>query len=133
MARPASEQPTPAELEVLKILWEIGPATVRQVLGEFERRNDRRAYTTIMSLMNVMADKKLLKRTPRGRAYVYTAIAPREKTLQGMVGDLWQRAFEGSAASLVTRLLQESKPTREELDLIREAIGRFEQEQEEDQ
>ncbi|MFG0296741.1 MAG: BlaI/MecI/CopY family transcriptional regulator, partial [Maioricimonas sp. JB045] len=73
MARPASEQPTPAELEVLKILWEIGPATVRDVLSEFERRNDRRAYTTIMSLMSVMADKGLLERSPKGRAYIYTA------------------------------------------------------------
>ncbi|MFG0296915.1 MAG: BlaI/MecI/CopY family transcriptional regulator, partial [Maioricimonas sp. JB045] len=107
--------------------------TVRDVLSEFERRNDRRAYTTIMSLMSVMADKGLLERSPKGRAYIYTAVAPREKTLQGMVGDLWQRAFEGSAASLVTRLLQETKPTREELDQIREAIGQFERQQEGDE
>lgn len=126
MPRPQSEHPTPAELEVLKVLWEQGPCTVREVLGQLNRQRRRRAYTSIMSLMNVMVDKRLLKRKPHGRAYLYEPRAPREKTLGELVGDLWQRAFEGSSTTLVTRLLEETQPTSEELEAIREAIEQYE-------
>lgn len=129
MARPLSEHPTPAELEVLKILWERGPVTVRDVLDEFQQLGRRRAYTSVMSLMNVMAEKRLLKRIARGRAFIYEARAPRESTLGQMVGDLWQRAFEGSAATLVTRLLEEAQPSDAELKAIREAIAQYQAEQ----
>jgi len=131
MPRPQSEHPTPAELEVLKVLWEDGPCTVREVLGQLNSEGRRRAYTSIMSLMNVMVDKRLLKRKPHGRAYLYEPRAPREKTLGDLVGDLWQRAFEGSATTLVTRLLEETQPTSAELEAIREAIEQYEAEREE--
>ena len=70
MPRPKSDHPTPGELEALKILWEHGPSTVRQVM---ERLNEDRprAYTSVMSLLGVMADKGLLNRKPQGRAFVY--------------------------------------------------------------
>lgn len=132
MPRPTTEQPTPAELEVLKVLWERGSSTVRDVLDEFGRQGRRRAYTSVMSLMNVMADKQLLRRKPLGRAYVYEARMPREKTLQQMVGDLWERAFEGSAATLVTRLLEETRPSDDELLAIRQVIAQYQAEQESD-
>ena len=131
MSRPQSEHPTPAELEVLKILWEDGPCTVRDVLDHLNRQGRRRAYTSIMSLMNVMVEKRLLKRKPHGRAYLYEPRAPREKTLGNLVGDLWQRAFEGSATTLVTRLLQETQPTPAELEAIRDAIEQYEADLEE--
>lgn len=131
MPRPQSEHPTPAELEVLKVLWEDGPCTVRDVLDRLNGQGRRRAYTSIMSLMNVMVDKRLLKRKPHGRAYLYEPRAPREKTLGDLVGDLWQRAFEGSATTLVTRLLEETQPTSAELEAIREAIEQYEAEREE--
>ncbi len=126
MPRPKTQHPTPAELEILKILWDSGPLTVRDVMEELRERDKDRAYTSVMSLLNVMADKKLLSRTRRGRAFLYAAKLPREKTLSGMVGDLWKRAFDGSTSSLVTHLLNQASPSEEELDAIREAIAAYE-------
>jgi predicted transcriptional regulator len=83
-----------------------------------------------MSLLNVMADKKLLSRTRQGRAFLYAAKLPREKTLSGMVGDLWQRAFDGSTSSLVTHLLSQASPTEAELKAIRQAIAAYESDRE---
>jgi predicted transcriptional regulator len=125
MPRPKTEHPTPAELEVLKILWDHGPATVREVLEQLNASGRRRAYTSVMSLLGVMADKRLLSRSRRGRAFVYAARTPRERTLGQMVGDLWQRAFDQSASSLVTHLLDEANPSEEELDAIRRAIESY--------
>jgi predicted transcriptional regulator len=87
----------------------------------------RRAYTTVMSLLGVMTDKGLLKRRRRGRGFVYEARASRDKTLGQMLHDLLARAFEGSAASLVARLLAESSPSPQELAAIRETIEQFRQ------
>jgi BlaI family penicillinase repressor len=124
MARPKEDQPTPAELEVLKVLWDQGPSTVRDVMDVLNRRR-RRAYTSVMSLLNVMTDKGLLSRKPQGRAFLYQAKAPREKTLGGMVDDLLGRVFEGSASALVARLLDQSSPTAAELEEIRRTIDEY--------
>jgi predicted transcriptional regulator len=129
MVRPRHEHPTPAELEVLKILWERGPSTVREVLGVLCEKRER-AYTSVMSLLNVMTEKGLLRRRPRGRAFVYSARAGREKTLGSMVDDLVTRAFDGSASGLVAHLLDQSNPTIEELDEIRETINAYLREEE---
>ena len=130
MPRPKAVHPTPAELEVLKILWDLGPLTVRDVQEEFQERDKERAYTSVMSLLNVMADKGLLSRTRQGRAFLYAARLPREKTLARMVGDLWQGAFEGSASSLVTHSLDQASPGEQELGAIRKVIEAYESEQE---
>jgi len=127
MARPKHEQPTPGELEILKILWDSGPATVREVMETLNTQTRSRAYTSVMSLLTVMTEKRLLKRRAVGRAFVYEAKAPREKTLGGMVNDLLGRAFEGSATALVTQLLDHSNPTEEELEKIRRLIDDYKQ------
>lgn len=124
MARPRHEHPTPAELEVLKILWRGGELSVRDVLESLDPGR-RRAYTSVMSLLNVMAAKGLVSRRPSGRAFLYRAKADRKKTIRSMVGDLLSRAFEGSAATLVAHLLDETKPTREELAEIRSVIHAY--------
>lgn len=129
MARPKQEQPTPAELEILKLLWERGALTVRDVMETLNVDGRQRAYTSVMSLMNVMADKGLLKRMPVGRAFEYSAKVARERTLGQMLGDLLGRAFEGSASALVTQLLDEANPTPEELAEIRKAIAQYQKEQ----
>lgn len=125
MARPKNEHPTPAELVVLKILWEKGPLTVREVLDVLITKSHKRAYTSVMSLLNVMAEKKLVRRKRQGRAFLYEARSSRERTLGEMVGDLWERGFEGSASLLVTRLLERTSPTKTELDKIREVIETY--------
>jgi BlaI family transcriptional regulator, penicillinase repressor len=124
MARPAQPHPTPAELEVLRILWDRGPSTVREVLDVLPRE---RAYTSVMSLMNVMADKKLVARQPEGRAFRYSAKTQPDQTEGKILGNVLDRVFEGSASALVARLLEQSKPSAEELDEIRALIDQYKQ------
>ena len=128
MARPKSIHPTPAELEVLNVLWEQGPATVREVMGRLKSKD--RGYTTVMSLLQVMHEKGLLKRKPEGRAFRYSAKSPKERTLRRMLGDLLGRAFAGSSSSLVVHLLEQANPTANELAEIRAAIEAFEESRE---
>ena len=120
MARPRHEHPTPAELQVLRVLWDRGPCTVREVMDVLGRR---RAYTSVMSLMNVMFEKGLLAREPKGRAFLSRARAKREKTLSGMVGDLLNRAFDGSAGAMVAHLMAQARLSDDELNEIRKAIA----------
>ncbi len=128
MARPKHEHPTPAELEVLKIIWERGPSTVRDVLDALSPERSR-AYTSVMSLLNVMADKGLLTREPHGRAFIYDARADREKTLGRLVRDLLGRAFEGSASLLVGHVLAQGQPTKRELEAIRRTLDQYREEE----
>jgi len=129
MPRPKHEHPTPGELEVLKILWDRGPSTVREVMEVLNRRR-RRAYTSVMSLLGVMTEKGLLAREPKGRAYLYHARVTREKTRGEMLEDLLGRAFEGSAAALVANLLEKSSPSPQEMEEIRLTIDQYRQRQE---
>ena len=122
MARPKHPQPTPGELEVLQILWEHGPQTVREVLQHIA---GKKAYTTVMSLLNVMDEKKLVTRKPDGRAFRYTAKLQPEKTEGKILGSVLKQVFDGSSSALVARLLEQSKPTAEELDEIRELIDQY--------
>ena len=126
MARPKHSHPTPAELEVLQYVWDHGPSTVRQVMDQL-KGNRPRGYTSVMSLLNVMYEKGLLKRQPHGRAFLYSARADQARTLKEMVGDLLGRAFDGSTSSLVTHLLAQAKPSEDEMRLIREAIEDYEE------
>jgi predicted transcriptional regulator len=80
-----------------------------------------------MSLLNVMTEKGLVKRQPKGRAFIYRARSDRARTLRRMVGRLLGRAFEGSTTQLVAHLLDQTKPSDEELDQIRKAIEEYQQ------
>jgi BlaI family transcriptional regulator, penicillinase repressor len=131
MARPKYEHPTPGELEVLNVLWDRGPCSVRQVMETLNRRR-RRAYTSVMSLLGVMADKGLLKRKLRGRGYLYEPRVDREKTTGQMLKDLLSRAFDGSATCLVASLLDGTSPSQSELEEIHDTIERFRQAKGED-
>ena len=124
MARPRHENPTPAELEVLQVIWDRGPSTVRDVMVVLNKQRPR-AYTSVMSLMNVMAEKDLLSQKPKGRAFVYSAKVSRQKTSSRLVRDLLSRVFDGSASALVTHLLDQVEPEGEELDEIRKAIAEY--------
>ncbi len=124
MARPRHKNPTPAELEVLQIIWEHGPRTVREVMNLLKPKRPR-AYTSVMSLMSVMAEKGLLGQKPKGRAFIYSAKVSRDKTQSNMLSDLLNRAFDGSANALVAHLLQQAEPNSEELDEIHKTITRF--------
>jgi BlaI family penicillinase repressor len=133
VARPKHENPTPAELEILHLLWSEGALTVREVMERLNRKRQhlgrQRAYTSVMSLMNVMTDKGMLARKADGRAFVYEAALAREQTLGEMVADLLGRAFGGSAAALVTHVLEQANPDERELSEIRRTIRQYQQEQ----
>ena len=124
MARPRHENPTPAELEVLQVVWEQGSSTVREVMNALNQERPR-AYTSVMSLMNVMVEKGLLSQNPKGRAFVYSAKISQARTQSEIVRDLLSRVFDGSASALVAHLLEEAKPDSGELDEIRKTIAEF--------
>jgi BlaI family penicillinase repressor len=107
-------RPTDAELEILTVMWRIGPATVRQV---YELICQRRAaqYSTILKFMQIMADKGLLLRDEGQRAHIYEAARPREWTQRQLAGHLLERAFSGSAKALLIGALSAKKATKAEL------------------
>jgi predicted transcriptional regulator len=114
-------RPTDAELEILRVLWDRGPSTVRQV---HEALADIRetGYTTTLKLMQIMADKGLVTRDESSRTHVYESRVSQEQTQRQLVDDLVDRAFGGSAAELVLRALATRKTTDEELREIRRLI-----------
>jgi BlaI family transcriptional regulator, penicillinase repressor len=118
-------RPTDAELAILRILWRRGPSTVRQVHEDLERRS-MTGYTTVLKLLQIMTEKGLVERDESERAHVYVARLPEEQTLGQLVGDLLDRAFEGSSSRLVMRALESRPATREELSEIRRMLDQME-------
>jgi BlaI family transcriptional regulator, penicillinase repressor len=114
-------RPTDAELAILRVLWEDGPSTVRQV---HETLADTRetGYTTTLKLMQIMADKGLVKRDESSRTHIYAAGTSQEQTQHQLVQDLVDRAFGGSAAALVMRALSADGTSAEDLREIRKLI-----------
>ena len=124
MARPRHENPTPAELQVLEVIWERGPSPVRDVMNALHKRRPR-AYTTVMSLMDIMHGKGYLKRRQQGQAYLYQAKVTEKATRSKMLKDVLNRVFEGSANLLVVHLLEQAKPSEEELEEIHKTVSEF--------
>jgi len=114
--------PTGAELDILAVLWRLGPATVRKVHDELSKG---RGYTTTMKQMQLMTSKGLLMRTERFGAHVYEPAVPKEQTQSQIAGDLLRRAFEGSAKSLLLGALSAKAASRAELDEIQKMIEEF--------
>jgi predicted transcriptional regulator len=118
-------RPTEAELEILSVLWSRGPSTVREVHDEVARRKPTQ-YTTVLKFMQIMAEKGLVRRDERARAHVYRASRPQEWTQRQIAGDLLQRAFGGSAKSLVMGALAAQKASSRELAEIRKLLDEYE-------
>jgi predicted transcriptional regulator len=115
--------PTGAELEILAVLWRLGPSTVREV---YEALGKESVYTTTLKQMQVMAEKGLLTRSERYRSHVYEAVAPMEDTQQQLAGDLLRRAFAGSAANLVLGALKAQPASEQDMAEIRRVLKEFE-------
>jgi predicted transcriptional regulator len=118
-------RPTPAELEILRVLWSRGPSTVREVHECLERERPT-GYTTVLKLMQIMTEKGLVSRDEAARAHVYVARAPEAQTQRQLVRDLLDRAFGGSATKLVMHALSARKASREELAGIRRMLDELE-------
>jgi BlaI family transcriptional regulator, penicillinase repressor len=117
----AIPKPTESELELLGILWERGPVTVREL---FETVNVGRpvVYTGVLKLLQIMAEKGLVERDERERAHLYRAAVSQADTEQRLLRELSERFFAGSAAQLALRALQIEKASDEELEAIRQLI-----------
>jgi|SRR6185369_16947867 len=114
-------RPTDAELGILRVLWDRGPSTVRQVNDVLSATRDT-GYTTTLKLMQIMAEKGLVTRDETDRSHRYAARWSQDRTQQQLVADLMQRAFGGSAIALVMQALSAKPATPEELDDIRKLI-----------
>src|SRR5580698_9180715 len=122
-------RPTDAELEILRVLWDLGPSTVRDVHTALEQKREI-GYTTVLKLMQIMAAKGLVERDETARAHVYKARVAREQTQRQMVGDLLDRAFGGSAAKLMMQALSGRKASAEEIAQMRQMLADFEKDKE---
>jgi BlaI family penicillinase repressor len=112
---------TGQELEIMKVVWVYGTATVRDVY-ETLLSHRKIAYTTVMTMMKIMEDKKYLKRRLEGRAYVYEATRPKKQMIHEMVSEFINRVFNGSAEPLVAHLVEERRLSEKELKQIAKMI-----------
>ena len=119
--RPRHNTLTPQELEIMKLVWQRGAATVRDV---YEALLERRkiAYTTVMTMMGILEQKGHLKKSSDERAYVYTPAQPQREVVGNMVHDFLKRVFNGSAKPLLIQLVEDKKLTPDELDEIRKLL-----------
>jgi BlaI family penicillinase repressor len=126
MARHRNSRPTDRELTILRILWNNGPSTVREV-NEAMNEDQNTGYTTTLKLMQIMADKGLLRRDDSQFKHVYKPALTEEKTQKLLVGELLEKAFSGSAEKLVMRALSAKKVSAKELVKIRKMLDELEE------
>jgi BlaI family transcriptional regulator, penicillinase repressor len=118
-------EPTESELEILTILWQLGPSTVRQVHESLERHG--LAYTTILSMLQIMHQKGLVNRDDSERAHVFKPALSKHQTQRQILGKLLQRVFGGSSTELVMQALGSAKPaSTEEIRKIRALLDKLE-------
>ena len=122
MARPSSRHPTELELEILKILWRDGPAPARHVRDALTGFRDL-AYTSVVTIMNIMTRKGHLKRRKQGGRYVYSPTISERSVSRKMLSDLVDRVFDGSAVAVMLNLLETSDVDENELEQLREIIN----------
>ena len=127
MLKTKTNVPTGQELAIMKILWQRGRSTVREVYEEL-RKERTLAYTTVLTMMGILEHKGYVKRTAGERAYIYTPARPQRQVVGGLVNDFVNRVFDGSAQPLLVHLIESRGLSAEELDelrkLLREKRGR---------
>jgi BlaI family penicillinase repressor len=121
--RPKSSTLTEQELEIMKIVWAREQATVRDVYEELLKRR-KIAYTTVMTMMKILEQKKHLKKSQEDRAYLYRPARPRQQVIGGMVREFLNRVFNGSAEPLLMHLVEDDKLTEKELEEVSRMIRR---------
>jgi len=117
----AKRAPTNAELEILRVLWQRGASTVRDVHESLDHARPV-GYTTVLKLLQIMVEKGLVRRDASPRSHVYTAVASQEATQRRLVADLVQRVFGGSTLGLVLHALESTPATGPELEQIRRLL-----------
>lgn len=124
MARKRSKHPTELELEILKILWAASPKTVRAVREAMAQEGRELAHTSLITTLNVMFEKGFVRRKParEGRGYEFSPKLTREEASKGMVGDLIDRMFEGSASAMMLSLLENEQLDSDDHAALRRVI-----------
>ena len=112
---------TEQELEIMKIVWRLEEVTVRDV---YEAMLERRkiAYTTVMTMMNILEQKKYLKKSQNDRAYVYRPSRPQSQVIKGMVREFVDRVFNGSAEPLLVHLVEDRRLSAKDLEELTRMI-----------
>lgn len=118
-------KPTGAELEILQVLWECGPRSVREIQRVMNSVKPT-GYTTVLKLLQIMTEKGLVNRDERQRPQIYRARYPREHTQRQLLHDLAQRAFGGSVKALVLQALAGRRSSRKELEEMEKLLDRME-------
>lgn len=121
-----SPKPTATELDILRVLWERGPSTVREVY-EILAKTKSMGYTTVLKLLQIMTAKEMVIRNEDARAHVYEARQPAASTKRQLVGDLMQRAFAGSASDLMLHALSGKNTSHSEIEEIRRLLDEYEE------
>jgi BlaI family transcriptional regulator, penicillinase repressor len=116
-------RPTDAELAILRVLWQLGPSTVRQVHDVLMRERPT-AYTTALKLMQIMTEKGLVRRDEADRTHIYHPRLTEEQTQRQLLRDLMDRAFGGSSSKLVLQALASKRASSDELAEIRRMLER---------
>src|SRR5262245_44795629 len=129
MPRPASKYPTDLELQILKVLWRIGPATVRQVQDELATQRNL-AYTSVITMLNIMTRKKYLARKSVGGSFIDQPRVTERTTSSRLLRDLVNRVFGGSAVDAVLQLLDDRELDESEMRKLRELVQRKTQREE---
>ncbi len=124
-SQPDPPRPTDAELEILNVLWERGASTVRDVHEAIAQRKPTQ-YTTVLKMLQIMSEKRLVRRDEKQRAHIYEAAQPREWTQKQLAGDLLQRAFNGSAKSMLLGALSSRRASKQELAELRHFLDEYE-------
>lgn len=131
MARPASIHPTDFELEILKLLWNDSPQTVRDIRAGMAKNGRDNAHTSVITMLNIMVGKKYLDKKKEGKSYLFWPIVSQADVSQKMLGDMVNRVFDGSAKSLMLNLIDAEDIDRAELLELRKRINRKMKEQKE--
>ena len=118
-------RPTASELEILRVIWARGPSTVKEVQDGL-RRGERRGYTTVLKLLQIMHEKRLVERRRDGKAHVYRARLREVQAQKRLTADLIDGVFRGSAARLVMQALSSKTPSREDLEEVRRLLEELE-------
>jgi predicted transcriptional regulator len=119
--RPRSGTLTDQELEIMKVVWARERATVRDVY-ETLLEHRKIAYTTVMTMMKILEEKKYLKKTQEDRAYVYRPTKPKKQVIRGMVREFVDRVFNGSAEPLLAHLIEDERLEKKDLEEIARMI-----------
>ena len=128
MAKSRAAQPTDVELQILKVLWELGPSPVREIHARMNVDKGTN-YSTTVKMLSIMLDKKLVKRDENASPHIYRPALTRETAGKRMLSDLVEKVYDGAAMSLVLQALASTPATKDEIDEVRRLLDQMERKQ----